>query len=135
MLMKFKELYIDGIVTQDDNKEKFHEECRKLLESGYKFRYILMCSFICELSLARKFSKKSLQNAKKAFDCLLPYGVNLCRFPGQKEYTLIKVVHSYFCHCISNIPCCRYIKSQLLKMKHTSPPYYNNIFLNDSNVM
>jgi len=101
---KFKELYIDGGYTQDDSKEKCCEDCRKLLENGYKFRYVIISSYISKLASAKTFSRKSLQNAKKAFECLLLYGLNLCRYPEQKEYKLIKKYTAYFtCNIEDNL--------------------------------
>ena len=85
------ELYVTDSPVDEAEKEKFLEECKKTLEIGQKFSFVVLRSYIGELASDKSFSTVSLQKAKKAFECLLPYGLNLWKYPEQKEYKSIKV--------------------------------------------
>ena len=54
-------------------------------------RYIIISSYISEMIATDHVAKKALQKAKEAFQFLLPYGLNLYKYPMQKEYRRIKV--------------------------------------------
>lgn len=87
----FKDLYISRKQPEEEERTIFFEDCRQLLENGYKFKFIIISSYINDLIQLDAFSKNSVEKAKKAFQFLLPYGLNLCRYPEQREYRLIKV--------------------------------------------
>ncbi|XP_065064490.1 uncharacterized protein LOC135690764 [Rhopilema esculentum] len=115
ILSNFRDIIIEGKECGQD-KENFQQQCQQLLESGYTFRFIIIISLIDDLLEAGAFGDETLENVKVALSNLLPFALNLCRHPHQKEYKVIKKYTAYFsCNIKEKLSPCSSVADYFIK--------------------
>ena len=89
------EIAIIQMNSTEEGKLKFKNLCNLHLERGYKFNFVMTKAIIDDLADCQDCTIVNIQNAKQAIHNLLPYALNLCRFPTRQEYRLVKVCIAY----------------------------------------
>ena len=82
--------------SQKEDRANFESQSYNLLESGYKFKYLIVSSYVDDLINQGGLTVKKLKDARAAFQYMLPYAFNLYQYANQKEYRIIKVIAFYY---------------------------------------
>ncbi len=91
MMNSFKNVTINRS-TKDE--ATFKQDCLNLFDSGFQFKFVMLNAIIDDLISGKANKLMPLYDAKTAIHNLLPFALNLCRFPNRKEYKIIKVSNS-----------------------------------------